>query len=243
LRDRSYIREVVASQTLRLYVAPPELALGDSAKRVVGLLERSNYALTWSQIGRDGYWAVGPAICASDGLVVFVNRAWSGSTYHAMEVSFALGEQSYRGQPELDRPRLVFAYVEDEAYEDSVQRWLRDERVLRLPGDPGTAVATVDAVLRAAYGPRPKLSDVRRLLPVGEMTPERYVALKGHKWAAASIFTYRYPDDPEVDEFCRRVGTLLRDHSRWEELRREWLTPEERWRVLEEARAMAETDF
>lgn len=89
----------------------------------------------------------------------------------------------------------------------------------------------------------PSVRIVRELLPIGEIAPERYVALNAHGWYAASIFSYRYPDDAEVDEFCRQVNALLNDHGRWEELRREWLTPEEHQKVLEEERAQNEGEL
>lgn len=68
--------------------------------------------------------------------------------------------------------------------------------------------------------------DARRLFPIHEITPERYVALKGDGWLAGTIFTVRFAD-PELDAWVRRAGELLHDWKNRDALQREWLSPEE----------------
>ncbi|HEY8776300.1 MAG TPA: hypothetical protein VIM33_07450 [Gaiellaceae bacterium] len=68
--------------------------------------------------------------------------------------------------------------------------------------------------------------DARRLFPIGEMEPERYVALYGHGWLAGTIFTVRY-EEPEMDAWISRAGALLFDFKSRDALEREWLSPEE----------------
>jgi hypothetical protein len=66
----------------------------------------------------------------------------------------------------------------------------------------------------------------RDLFPIHEMTPERYVALKGDGWSAGTIFTVRFAD-PKLDAGVRRAGELLFDWKNRDALQREWLSPEE----------------
>ena len=83
------------------------------------------------------------------------------------------------------------------------------------------------------------IETVRDLLPIGEMPPERYVALHGHEWLLAGPLEFSYPD-PEVDEFVRRTYELLRDSENLDRLRHDWLSPEELERVQAEKEALAE---
>jgi hypothetical protein len=69
-------------------------------------------------------------------------------------------------------------------------------------------------------------SAARRLFPIEEMSPERYVALHGDGWGAGTIFTVRFAD-PETDAWVRRAGELLFDWKNRDALQREWLSPEE----------------
>jgi hypothetical protein len=71
---------------------------------------------------------------------------------------------------------------------------------------------------------------MRELLPLGEMPPERWVALNAHTILAGRMFTYRYPE-AELDRYVRRVDELLRDHANLDALRRHWLSPTESERV------------
>jgi len=75
---------------------------------------------------------------------------------------------------------------------------------------------------------------MRELLPVGELEPERWVALNAHTIVAGTMFTYAYPE-PELEAYVRRVEALLFDHSSHEALRRRWLSPQEQERVAREA--------
>jgi hypothetical protein len=68
--------------------------------------------------------------------------------------------------------------------------------------------------------------EARRLFPIGEMEPERYVALYGDGWGAGTIFTVKYAD-PEMDAWIARARTLLFDFKNRDALQREWLSPEE----------------
>jgi hypothetical protein len=74
----------------------------------------------------------------------------------------------------------------------------------------------------------------RDLFPIHEITPERYVALKGDGWGAGTIFTVRFAD-PEMDAWVRRAGELLFDWKNRDALQREWLSPEEHEQVEKRA--------
>jgi hypothetical protein len=76
-----------------------------------------------------------------------------------------------------------------------------------------------------------------RLFPIGEMSPERYVALHGDGWLAGTIFTVRFAD-PEMDAWVRRAGALLFDFKNRDALQREWLSPEEYERVKRDSQEM-----
>jgi hypothetical protein len=80
-------------------------------------------------------------------------------------------------------------------------------------------------------------SVARDLFPIGEMSPERYVALHGDGWGAGSIFTVRFAD-PEMDAWVRRAGKLLFDWENRDALQREWLSPAE----YEQVRKRAQSD-
>lgn len=79
--------------------------------------------------------------------------------------------------------------------------------------------------------------DARRLFPIHEMSPERYVALKGDGWLAGTIFTVRFAD-PELDAWVRRAGELLFDWKNRDALQREWLSPEEYEQVKRDSQQM-----
>jgi hypothetical protein len=104
LRNHSYSRGMAGNARPRLFVSPPHANSGPTALRVLQRLEPLSYAFSWSPIGRAEPSAIGPAICASDAVLVFVNIALAASTYHSIELSFALGEASYEGQPPLPSP-------------------------------------------------------------------------------------------------------------------------------------------
>lgn len=89
---------------------------------------------------------------------------------------------------------------------------------------------------RFERAPDDYVARIREILPVGEMPPERWVALNAHGIVAASMFTYRYPD-PEVDSYVQRVLELLLDYENRDALRRAWLSPEEYEQVRREAEA------
>jgi hypothetical protein len=81
-----------------------------------------------------------------------------------------------------------------------------------------------------------------RLFPIGEMSPERYVALHGGGWGAGTIFTVRFAD-PEMDAWVRRAGELMFDWQNRDALEREWLSPEEYEQVKQRERAQIESGF
>jgi hypothetical protein len=83
---------------------------------------------------------------------------------------------------------------------------------------------------------------VRSWLKVGEMSPERYVALYSHRWMLGGPLGHRYPD-PEVDAHVQRVNELMRDWDNLDELRRQWLSPDEYTRVQVEVEQMNDPDF
>ena len=82
---------------------------------------------------------------------------------------------------------------------------------------------------------------IRSRLRIGEMAPERYVALESHLWLLAGPLVFRY-DDPEVDAHVRRVYELLM-HGDLDELRRQWLSPGEFERVQSEIQVMKDPDY
>jgi hypothetical protein len=71
---------------------------------------------------------------------------------------------------------------------------------------------------------------------------ECYVALYAHRWMLAGPLVYRYPD-PEVDAHVRRVYELLTDYKNLDDLRREWLSPEEYEGVQAEIATMSDPDY
>jgi hypothetical protein len=75
-----------------------------------------------------------------------------------------------------------------------------------------------------------------RLFPIGEMSPERYVALNGAGWGAGTIFTVRFAD-PEMDAWVRRAGELMLDVRNRDALERDWLSPDEYEQVQQRKRA------
>jgi hypothetical protein len=69
------------------------------------------------------------------------------STYHSVEVSFALGDASWEddGRPLRDRPLPVFAYADGS---EDLRSWIwRDERIIKLPTDPAAAARLLVAAL------------------------------------------------------------------------------------------------
>lgn len=84
---------------------------------------------------------------------------------------------------------------------------------------------------------------VRSWLRVGEMSPERYVALYAHRWMLGGPLGHRYPDDPEVDAHVQRVKELMRDWDNLDALRRQWLSPDEYTRVQAEIEQMNDPDY
>lgn len=87
------------------------------------------------------------------------------------------------------------------------------------------------------------VDDVRQRFRVGEMTPERLVALKSHTWIAAGMLSQHY-QDPEVEAHVRRVEWLLgRDDDELDALRRQWLSSEEYEHVQEQVAAMRDPNY
>ncbi len=86
------------------------------------------------------------------------------------------------------------------------------------------------------------LDDVRARLRIGEMPPERYVALHAHKWMVAGPLAHIY-SDPEVEAHVRRVEQLLRERGNLDSLRREWQSAEEYERVQAEISRMRDPDY
>ena len=87
------------------------------------------------------------------------------------------------------------------------------------------------------------IEDVRSILKIGEMTPERFVALTRHRWMLGGPLGFRY-DDPEVDAHVRRVNRLLRSSDEeLDALRRQWLSAEEYERVRAEIAEMSEPGY
>jgi hypothetical protein len=80
-----------------------------------------------------------------------VNAGWASSTYHSMEISFALGEGSYEGQPVLKRPCPIMAYVEEPESRHVRDHWMQSRieagQVTLLPSDPEQAAATIGTAL------------------------------------------------------------------------------------------------
>jgi hypothetical protein len=82
----------------------------------------------------------------------------------------------------------------------------------------------------------------RDLFPIDDMTPERYVALRGDGWGAGTIFTVRFAD-PEMDAWVRRAGELMFDWQNRDALEREWLSSEEYEQVKQRERTQIEGGF
>jgi hypothetical protein len=97
---RAYSRDV-SDRKRRLYLSAEEVALGGGAKRLISVLQRVGIEMFWSQIRTGGPRVIGHEINASNGVLALVNANWATSTYHSAEISFALGETSYYGEPTL----------------------------------------------------------------------------------------------------------------------------------------------
>jgi hypothetical protein len=85
------------------------------------------------------------------------------------------------------------------------------------------------------------VDQVRSRLRIGEMPPERYVALEAHKWMFAGPLAYSY-EDTEVEAHVRRVEELLRDGD-LDALRKQWLSAEEYERVQAVIAEMNDPDY
>lgn len=59
-----------------------------------------------------------------------------------------------------------------------------------------------------------------------EMSPEEYVARFGSGWAMCSFPSYSYRD-AKLDEWLQQFGALMRTPGKLDELREQFLTPEE----------------
>ena len=121
-----------------VFVAATHGELGDEAARVIHLLVDAGSCVVWSFIGESPIEEAAPVVSGCLGLLVFE----TGSTYHSMEVSFALGDASWcgDGRPLQDRPLPVFAYSDGS---EELRDWIwRDSRIVRLPRDPPAAAAT-----------------------------------------------------------------------------------------------------
>ena len=122
-----------------MFVAATQGELGDDAARLIHLLEDAGISVTWSSIGESPIEEEVSVISGCSGLLAFE----TGSTFHSMEVSFALGDASWRGdgRPLQRRPLPIFAYSDGS---EEVRDWIwRDPRIVRLPRDPAAAAATL----------------------------------------------------------------------------------------------------
>jgi hypothetical protein len=82
-------------------------------------------------------------------------------------------------------------------------------------------------------------ADARRLFPM-DVTPEEYAARYGHDWHCFSMDDYRYAD-ARLEAWIHRLGDILFEREgapRIDDLRRQYLTDEERRAI--EARAREE---
>jgi hypothetical protein len=121
-----------------VFVTATQGELEGDAARLIHLVEDAGISVAWSLIGESPIEEAAPVISGCSGLLAFE----TGSTYHSMEVSFALGDASWRGdgRPLQGRPLPVFAYSDGS---EEVRDWIwRDPRIVRLPRDPPAAVAT-----------------------------------------------------------------------------------------------------
>lgn len=138
----------------RVYLSGVETDLGEAAKRLVCGLDRAGFETFWSPIRAGGPRAIGREINASNGVLALVNGTWATSTYHSMEITFALGELGYEGQPPLRTPCPVMAYVEERESRFVRDHWIQTRieagEVVVLPSDPEQAVARANAMLTSA---------------------------------------------------------------------------------------------
>lgn len=87
--------------------------------------------------------------------------------------------------------------------------------------------------------------DVRRLFPVGLMSPEEFAAREAHLILLFPFDDYRYRD-PEVDRWIARLGDILfcrMGAPTLEELRCTYLTHAERASIAEQEAEMAEHGY
>jgi hypothetical protein len=149
---RAYSREV-SDRTRRLYLSGEEIALGGGAKRLISVVQRAGVEMFWSQIRTGGLQVIGHEINASNGVLALVNANWATSTYHSAEISFALGEKSYNGQPALKTPCPVMAFIEEPESRFVRDHWMQSRieagQVIVLPSEPEHAAASIRTVLTA----------------------------------------------------------------------------------------------
>jgi hypothetical protein len=123
--------------------------LGVGARRLIESLEEAGVRLIWSPISELHHTEVAPLLLECDGVIAFEEQLWP-STYHAMEVTFALGETSWDGdgRPLRDTPLPVFAFEEDP--QQLHRSWLwRNSRIVQLPRYPHQAASKVLGALGA----------------------------------------------------------------------------------------------
>lgn len=126
-----------------LYVASRADDLHDPQGALVAVLRDNGVKIVWSPIGQRSYTDTAPLLMSAQGVLCFENA----STYHSMEVSFALGDASWEGEgrPLRDRPLPVFAY--SEGGEDR-RNWIWcDNRVIKLSPDSTAAAGQIITAL------------------------------------------------------------------------------------------------
>src|SRR5438874_1955729 len=137
--QRAYSRDV-SDRKRRLYLSGEEGALGGGAKRLISVLQRAGIEMFWSQIRTGGLRVMGQEVNACNGVLALVNANWATSTYHSAEISFALGERSYNGQPALKTPCPIMAFIEEPESRFVRDHWMQSRveagQVIVLPSDP-----------------------------------------------------------------------------------------------------------
>lgn len=78
----------------------------------------------------------------------------------------------------------------------------------------------------------------RDLFPYRDVTAEEYAAREGANWLCFSFGNYVY-SDPELNEWIHTLDDVFFTPGRMDEVRQEWLTPEE----LAAVRARTDEDF
>jgi hypothetical protein len=90
--------------------------------------------------------------------------------------------------------------------------------------------------------PASYVETIRTRLRIGEMPPDRYVALEAHRRMVAGPLVHKYPDR-EVDAHVQRVYALLTDYDHIDVLRRQWLSSDEYERVQAEIERSDDPDY